>query len=619
MSRKWEKSDGKFVVIKFDKALTNEFKDKTLNNDAFTITGSEHKHVNGPLIDKDYPLKKVDAVPLWSKENVSLEENPHKEEKSLFFQGNNHISIPFIEKYSSDNLRVKARIMTNTTSGNQRIVNTPNDNAWALYIFNGQPRVNIYGEQHGGPNGDYFKRYKFHDIEFSYKKGEVDIFFDGEKVYSFTTTNKVLKPTTGIEIGKRDDGNYFDGIISDVEIWTNDTKVGHWKIDEEAGDTAFDLINNNDGVIDRPTWYYNVFEPFWGSFSYYINSQGQLIVSTRDSGRCVLTNPKEFKDGEILIKVKTQSKSNSQIRAHLRTKDNSNGEQGYFVEIYGGDDIIRIACYRPSFATLASMDYPWDTDTYYWVRFQAMGDKLRAKVWPDKKEEPDSWMLEAEDDQYEKGKFGIGYFTSTGRKTFDHISFLEGDGVYKPTKEVQTKAIESEHPCMFKIEKSEPENTKVDSFISFDKTNWQPINSGEVIDDKTFYLKFILSTEKTLITPTLKSTALADNLKIVLETKDLSTERFQNVKGELTVSYDASKGNLTGEFGSVESFTENFKPEGLKPLSNPNLTENINVSTDYFLEFIKVKYKGVPAEKETITAKAINLDLDFIHIDVINP
>ncbi|WP_350342340.1 LamG-like jellyroll fold domain-containing protein [Proteinivorax tanatarense] len=619
MSRKWEKSDGKYVVIKFDKALTNEFKDKTLNNNAFTITGTEHKHVNGPLIDKDYPLKKVDAVPLWSKENISLKENPRKEEKSLFFQGNNHISIPFIEKYSTDNLRVKARIMTNTTSGNQRIVNTPNDNAWALYIFNGQPRVNIYGERHDGPDGDYCKRYKFHDIEFSYKKGEVDIFFDGEKVYSFTTTNKVLNPTTGIEIGRRDDGNYFDGIISNVEIWTNDTLVGHWKIGEEAGDTAFDLINNNHGDIDRSTWYYNVFEPLWGSFDYNITTQGQLTISTSDSGRCVLTNPNEFKDGEILIKAKTQSKSNNQIRAHLRAKGDSGDERGYFAELYGGDDIIRIVAYTPSTNTLVSKDYSWDTDVYYWIRFQAIGNQLRAKVWPDDNEEPDNWMLEVEDDQYEKGKFGIGYFTSTGRKTFDHISFLEGDGVYKPLKEVQTEAIESEHPCMFKIEKSEPENTKIDSFISFDKTNWQPINNGEIIEENIFYLRFILSTENTLITPTIESTALADNLKLILETKDLSTERFQNVKGELTVSYDASKGNLTGEFGSVESFTENFKPKGLKPLLNPYLTENLNASSDYSLDFLKINYKDVPINQETITAKAINLELDFIHIDVINP
>ena len=93
--------------------------------------------------------------------------------------------------------------------------------------------------------------------------------------------------------------------------------------------------------------------------------------------------------------------------------------------------------------------------------------------------------------------------------------------------------------------------------------------------------------------------------------------RFNNVEGDLTVDYDASKGNLLGRGGAVESFSYDFTPTDLEPKPNPHVAENIEVSAEATVSFSKVTYNQRYAD-EQITVSAI-VTLDFIYVGIINP
>lgn len=95
--------------------------------------------------------------------------------------------------------------------------------------------------------------------------------------------------------------------------------------------------------------------------------------------------------------------------------------------------------------------------------------------------------------------------------------------------------------------------------------------------------------------------------------------RFNNVEGNLTINYDATKGNLSGRGGAVESFAETFLPIDLVPVPNPGITETITVApTEVVADFIEVEYQNRYAE-ETITVAPSEITATLIHVDEINP
>lgn len=95
-------------------------------------------------------------------------------------------------------------------------------------------------------------------------------------------------------------------------------------------------------------------------------------------------------------------------------------------------------------------------------------------------------------------------------------------------------------------------------------------------------------------------------------------ERFNNVEGPLTVQYDQSQGSLRGRGGPVEGFTKVFTPTDLEPKPNPGIEENLAVSTEANVDFIKVTYGQAYAEEEQLTVSA-TATVDFIYVGVINP
>jgi len=77
--------------------------------------------------------------------------------------------------------------------------------------------------------------------------------------------------------------------------------------------------------------------------------------------------------------------------------------------------------------------------------------------------------------------------------------------------------------------------------------------------------------------------------------------RFRNVEGNLTVTYDSSIGDLLGAGGLVESFTESFLPLDLLPLPNPYQAEQLEVGITPTMDVTQV-YHTPTYEEENLTA-----------------
>lgn len=97
---------------------------------------------------------------------------------------------------------------------------------------------------------------------------------------------------------------------------------------------------------------------------------------------------------------------------------------------------------------------------------------------------------------------------------------------------------------------------------------------------------------------------------------DLS--RFHNASGEVTLSFDAGVGGLSGIGGNLESFSESFLPNGLQKKPDPHAPENINITPDVRLDFVRVVYKDEKTLQGSMIISA-NCSIDFIFVGVINP
>jgi hypothetical protein len=104
---------------------------------------------------------------------------------------------------------------------------------------------------------------------------------------------------------------------------------------------------------------------------------------------------------------------------------------------------------------------------------------------------------------------------------------------------------------------------------------------------------------------------------LLLTMKDMS--EFKNIEGSLTVSYNASLGNLAGLGGAVQSFTEVFAPTDLVRVPNPLLAEKINASiTDLSAGLTRIYYKD-GYDTEIISASITGLTVNLINIADLNP
>lgn len=149
---------------------------------------------------------------------------------------------------------------------------------------------------------------------------------------------------------------------------------------------------------------------------------------------------------------------------------------------------------------------------------------------------------------------------------------------------------------------------------------WQVVSNGDIItSDTNLWFRVTLETTDTSVTPTLQDLwieepeAPDDQIRLVMHPQG----RFNNVEGDLTVDYDASKGNLQGRGGAVESFSYDFTPVGLETKPNPHAAEIITITPYADIAFTRVYYRQrYGSEKITATA---NATVVFTYVGIINP
>lgn len=149
--------------------------------------------------------------------------------------------------------------------------------------------------------------------------------------------------------------------------------------------------------------------------------------------------------------------------------------------------------------------------------------------------------------------------------------------------------------------------------------------SGQIITNlpigsfqgKYLWIKISLSTNNELISPIMHRLILEDALEnddTILLTMD-PFKRFHNVVGDLTVNYDATKGNLMGVGGLVDSFSISFTPTDLMVKTNPYIFEHIEVSASATGIRRAVFYTSGQASDEHIEVSNISAQGVLIHID----
>lgn len=107
---------------------------------------------------------------------------------------------------------------------------------------------------------------------------------------------------------------------------------------------------------------------------------------------------------------------------------------------------------------------------------------------------------------------------------------------------------------------------------------------------------------------------------ILLNFGDLNTERFNDVEGNITIKYDAAKGNLSGRGGAVESFERSFLPTDLIQTPNPHEQENISVAPVEVVALLQdIEYPERYSEHGYITVAPIAVTVLLQDVGEINP
>lgn len=169
------------------------------------------------------------------------------------------------------------------------------------------------------------------------------------------------------------------------------------------------------------------------------------------------------------------------------------------------------------------------------------------------------------------------------------------------------------------LEDSPTENHWIEQ--PFEQGNILSISDGDDLTGKKLYIKVELETEILSETPSISNIEFEIRTPTDLEyiqLKTLELERFNNAKGELTVQYDASKGNLSGVGGRVSNFEVSFLPTGLEQVPNPYNMETILIQPVLNLAFTKVNYIDLKATGDTVLVSN-SIVVNLIHIDLINP
>lgn len=130
-------------------------------------------------------------------------------------------------------------------------------------------------------------------------------------------------------------------------------------------------------------------------------------------------------DQEVLINVYQSSGNTDQVGAVLRYVDNTHF---YYADIGNnpGNVEIGVCTSGPTFTTIASAPFSSSFGTKYTMRFQCIGQTLKAKIWDASTAEPVKWSCQGTDSTLFSGLYGLCGMPAGGTVKFDSFSATNG-------------------------------------------------------------------------------------------------------------------------------------------------------------------------------------------------
>lgn len=332
----------------------------------------------------------------------------------------------------------------------------------------------------------------------------------------------------------------------------------------------------------------------------------------------------EVEDVEVVALMMQTSSTAGQC--HLIVRASPDEQYGYSAR-FQADSKILIRSHKAGVATtIETINYGWQINKWYWMRFRVQGSELKIKVWEKGLDEPIEWLHEMTDTSVQgAGLVGVGKWNDTGVRYFDTFSAEIIETLeYKSSGVYETDNIPLMESCRIRWQETKPTDTDIIIEYATGETQggWQEVSNGDIItSDTNLWIRATLSTEDTAITPILQdlwlevASAPQDKILITMDWWG----KFNNVHDKIKVLYDASKGSLAGAGGAVDSFEVEFTPQDLVQTPNPNEEELIKAYPyEISLDFKEIDFQSRYAE-EHLKAYPYEIVLDLKHVSEINP
>lgn len=229
----------------------------------------------------------------------------------------------------------------------------------------------------------------------------------------------------------------------EVGAWSAETSTGD---EEDTEDDEEDTSESESFEEWTPQWASGVGE--WSVVSGDEFDGGHALQyehSGTDPGRHAISWDAvgEPSDVEVVDKFRVPSfndgeSSGYHARVHLRSSVRNGNETGYWIELESPANGFRLGKYNDDgmLTTMERFGAP-EEDTFFYRRFRAEGDQLKAKIWPVTEPEPASWTVERTDSDHTDGWVGIGSYDTDPVET-DVISVAIGG----ETVEIAPDAVE---------------------------------------------------------------------------------------------------------------------------------------------------------------------------------
>lgn len=229
--------------------------------------------------------------------------------------------------------------------------------------------------------------------------------------------NAIVDGSGRLQVGSEENGEPLD-----LDIPTQE-EVGAWT----EGSSSPPEEDEDDETDDNPSESERQWTPRWESS----DDDWEIITGTDFIGGTALkfehsgtsrtryglsyNDVGEPSDVEIVDKFRVPEFTDDEAlgfhaRVYLRSSGNNGLENGYWIEIENRESAFRLAKYSDGdLITLERFGAPIE-NTFYYRRFRAEGNQLKAKIWPASETEPSEWDVEVTDNEHSAGWVGLGSF-----------------------------------------------------------------------------------------------------------------------------------------------------------------------------------------------------------------